>query len=79
MRTQTVIIIEKEGNQTLGTYCNDSNYELPPGDWAIDGLGKGVDYVEIVSDGTMEECGGYHRSSFHGDCREDDERFWPVD
>jgi hypothetical protein len=74
MRTKTIIIIEKEGDLIDATYCNDPDYEL--------GSKAHVDETVIVQPETMEECGccgGYHRPEFHGDCREDNERFWPVD
>jgi hypothetical protein len=64
MRTKTIIIIEGPIDGPATVYSNDPDIELSE-----------------VGIGDMEECGccgAHHRVGFHGDCREDNERFHPI-
>lgn len=65
MRTKTIIVVDKD-TQTI--WCNDPDAEI------IHAGGKG--------EPTIEECGCCgceHLSTFNGDCREDDARFFSID
>ena len=65
-RTQITVIVEKDPEgHVLCIYCNDPNAVL-----------KNQPYPTVTECGC---CGAYHRKGFDGDCRDDDERFYPLD
>lgn len=40
--------------------------------------GKGYRYRRVNTFAECGCCGAYHRTDFHGDCREDSERHWDL-
>ena len=68
MRTVVRVVIERGRNgELLNVYCNDPEAE--------------VVYAGKADEPTIDECGccgGYHLSTFAGDCRNDDEQFFTM-
>ena len=69
MRTVVRVVVERDENGLIdAVYCNDPEAEV---------VYAGHDKDEP----TIDECGccgGYHLSSFAGDCRNDDEQFFTM-